>query len=162
MKSDLMFSKSRLALVKDMSILGLELLAILIGLRCVQFVETQIKLPPDSIVLMTNLQCMLQWISSKKMLLVFIENRVKEIRHHKNVEFCYVNTKDNLADITSRGCSLSNLCDDKLWWHGQTWLLLLLHKWPKTANKMDDEDENFVLDKETDSYLKDTEKRKAS
>ena len=107
-----------------MSIPRLELLAILIGVRCVQYVETHIKLPLDSIVLMTDSLCVLQWISSKKKLPVFIENRVKEIRRHKNVGFCYVNTKDNPADITSRGCTLSNLCDDKLWWHGPTWLLL--------------------------------------
>ena len=44
---------------------------------------------------------------------------MKEIRRHKNVGFCYVNTKDNPADIASRGC-ISNLCDDKLWWHGPT------------------------------------------
>ncbi len=106
-----------------MSIPRLELLAILIGVRSVKFVETQIKLPLDSIVLMSDSQCVLHWISSNKKLPVFIENRVKEIRHHENIQFRYVNTKDNPADAASRGCAISDLCKDKLWWNGPEWLL---------------------------------------
>ena len=70
-----------------------------------------------------------------------------------------MNTKDNPADIASRGCTLSNLCDDKLWWHGPTWLLLPLHKWQETACKPDNEVENIVADKEIESDLRDTDNR---
>ena len=70
-----------------------------------------------------------------------------------------MNTKDNPADIASRGCILSNLCNDKLRWHGPTWLLLPLHKWPETACKPDKEVENMVADKEIESNLRDTDNR---
>ncbi len=67
-KSDLIFSKTRIAPLKGMSIPRLELLAVLIGVRGVKFVETQIKLPLDSIVLMSDSQCDTLWISSKNKL----------------------------------------------------------------------------------------------
>lgn len=77
--TNLVFAKSRLTPLKKMSIPRLELLAVVIGLRCLKFVREQIKLPIYQSYLWTHSQCVLHWINSKKPLSVFVLNRVKEI-----------------------------------------------------------------------------------
>lgn len=121
-KSDLIFAKSRLAPVKGMSIPRLELMALLIGVRSVDFVKTQLHLEIEQVMVVTDSQCALQWIITEKSLPVFIENRVKEIRCHSDFKFFHVNTKENPADIASRGCTLQQLRTNELWWYGPKWL----------------------------------------
>ena len=98
-KVDLLFSKTRLAPLKDISIPRLELLAVLIGVRCVKFVKSQLNYQIDEIYLMTDSQCVLQWIKSKKDLSVFVRNRVKEIRENDDIVFRHIVSKDNPADV---------------------------------------------------------------
>ena len=84
-KVDLLFSKTRLAPLKTMSIPRLELLAVLIGVRCVEFVKTQLNDRIQKTFLLTGSQCVLQWIKSEKELSVFVRNRIKEIREHNDM-----------------------------------------------------------------------------
>ena len=42
-----------------------------------------------------------------------------------------MNTKDNPADIATRGVSMLRLCEENLWWHGPNWVLLPSVNWPK-------------------------------
>lgn len=39
-------------------------------------------------------------------------------------------TKDNSADLASRGCTISKFVDNQLWWHGPSWLNQPESKWP--------------------------------
>lgn len=130
-KSDLVFSKSRLAPVKGMTIPRLELMGVLIGVRCVDYVKKELQLPLQKVIVMTDSQCVLQWISSAKVLPVFVRNRVNEIKNHENITFRYVNTKHNPSDTASRGCTLSKLLEDDMWWHGPDWLLAPENEWPE-------------------------------
>ncbi len=93
------------------------------------------RLSFENIVLLSDSQCVRQWISSKKSQPVFIENRLKEIRSHDDVTFGYVNTKENPADIASRGCSLQTLKKHTLWWHGPNWMLLPYDRWPNVSKR---------------------------
>ena len=63
-----------------MMIPRLELIAVLIGARCVRFVKQQLSIQIDGKHLWTDSQCVLKWINSEKALSVFIRNRVKEIK----------------------------------------------------------------------------------
>ena len=87
------FSKTRLAPVKGLTIPRLELMAVLIEVRCVTFVKDQLRLPLEQIHLWTDSQCVLKWISSDKDLTVFVRNRVREIKSHSEIQFHYINTK---------------------------------------------------------------------
>ena len=40
----------------------------------------------------------------------------------KNVGFCYIHTKENPADLPSRGLSSNDLKGNSLWWKGPEWL----------------------------------------
>ena len=53
---------------------------------------------------------------------VFVKNRIQEIKGHKDVNFLYISTKENPADIASRGTSVNKLRSDQMWWHGPKWL----------------------------------------
>ena len=119
---DLVFSKIRLAPTKAISIPRLELLVAVIGTRCLKFVQKEMKLLIDSKHIWLNSQCVLCWIDSKKPLNTFIENRVNEIREQKDIKFHYIHTKENPADLASRGASTVELQGNRLWWKGPDWL----------------------------------------
>ena len=48
-------------------------------------------------------QCVLNWIGSKRTLTKFVENRLKEIRSDREINFHYIASLENLADFASRG-----------------------------------------------------------
>lgn len=128
-KVELVFTKTRLAPTTSMSIPRLELMAVLIGVRCIDFVRKQISIPITAVYLFTDSQCTLKWITSSKKLSVFVTNRVREINAHKDIEFHYVSTKNNPADLASRGVTLDRLVNSRLWWHGPEWLIGDKRKW---------------------------------
>lgn len=104
-----MFAKTRLAPVDGMTIPRLELMAVLIGVRYVEFVKQQMKLPIQKMCLRTDSQCVLGWIKTTKNSRVFVKNTVREIKQHNDVILWYVNTKENPADIATRGTTTKEL-----------------------------------------------------
>ena len=75
-KLDINFSKTRLSPTSKTTIPRLELMAVVIGVRCLNFVNSQIKQTVSAFKLFTDSQCTLKWLESKKQLLVFICNRI--------------------------------------------------------------------------------------
>ena len=65
--------------MKTITIPRLELLAVLIGIRCLKLVKGEVKLPFSGVLLWTDSQCVLKWISTSKDLSVFVKNRIVEI-----------------------------------------------------------------------------------
>ncbi len=64
------------------------------------------------------------------MLPQFVSNQVKKINQLKNITFHLVPSKDNPADIGSRGSTFQQL-QDSLWWTGPPWLNQDDTHWPK-------------------------------
>ena len=127
---NLLFSKSRVAPVKKLGTPRLELLAVLIGVRNLNFVQEQLHLPVNRKFLWTDNQCVLHWIMSKKPLTTFVQNRVKEITATKDINFRYVITSQNPADLATGGVSAQDLDKSELWWHGPKWLGDSEEVWP--------------------------------
>ena len=76
---------------------------------------------------------------------VFVRNRVSEITLQNDIAFRYINTKQNPADLPTRGISASELKTCKLWWNGPEWLLQKTSEWPQWNTEVIDlanEDEN--------------------
>ena len=69
-------------------------------------------------------------MKSHKPLPVFVQNRLKEIKSHKDIKFRYVTTAQNPADLATRGVSAEALIDNQLWWNGPSWLSDEETKWP--------------------------------
>jgi hypothetical protein len=72
---------------------------------------------------------------SKKKLEVFVKNRVSEIKDKGvDIDFKYVNTKENPADLGTRGLSYEEL-QNSCWFHGPKWLLDNPQKWPTWSDE---------------------------
>lgn len=115
----------------SISIPRLELLAILIGVRAISFVEKQLHLPLSKTILWSDSIIALSWINSSKLLKAFVRNRVQEIKEKTpHVEFRYINTKDNPADKLTRGEEAKSIINDRAWWNGPVWLQDSQESWP--------------------------------
>ena len=139
-QANLVFSKMRLTPIKqgkkrpeiaNISLPRLELLGVLVGVRSLKFVSKQLKLPLEGTLLFSDSQCVLHWILSSKPLKAFVLNRVTEIRQAEGVQFQYVPTTENPADLLTRGRASDKLICSKLWWKGPDWLCLEKSKWPQ-------------------------------
>jgi hypothetical protein len=95
-------------------------MAVLIGVKYLQFVKSQLKLHIVEEYLWSDSQVAIAWIKSDKSLPVFVKNRVEEIKKHGHVHIRYINTKANPADVATRGSSTKDLSENKLWWKGPT------------------------------------------
>ena len=138
-RSDLLFCKTRLDPLNKMTIPRLELMTVVIGVRCLRFVKQQLNISIEGIHLWTDSQCVLKWIDSEKDLSVFVANRVKEIKSEGNIIFGYVRSEENPANIASRGTTFQNLSQDRLWWFGPTWLTDPETEWPGTVKEFTEE-----------------------
>ncbi|VDI73295.1 Hypothetical predicted protein [Mytilus galloprovincialis] len=132
-----------------MSIPRLELMAVLIGVRSLIFVKSELNISIEEMYLWSDSQCVLKWISTKKELNVFVKNRIAEIKAHKDVKFMYVNTMENPADVATRGTTASKLKNDSLWWHGPKWLNYDTQNW-----KNDSFGDNSSVEKMYQSEIK--------
>ena len=70
---NLVFSKTRLVPNKQITFPRLELLADLIGARCLKFVEKELKLEISQKHMWIDSQCVLNWINSQKPLRIFVK-----------------------------------------------------------------------------------------
>uniref|UniRef100_A0A0M3IUX5 Integrase catalytic domain-containing protein n=1 Tax=Ascaris lumbricoides TaxID=6252 RepID=A0A0M3IUX5_ASCLU len=137
--SQLVYAKTRLNPSKEISIPRMELMAVVIGTRVIKFIESQLHRPIARKILWCDAKCVLRWLVSRKVLPVFIANRIKEIREAVGVEFRYVKSEDNPADIATRGATPEMLENYRLWWKGPKWLIEPPDKWPQPCT-IDDDD----------------------
>ena len=137
---DLVFSKMRLVpcdvrkkrkpKLKKLSLPRLELLAVLIGTRVTNFVTKELKLRVSKRMIFTDSQCVLYWLRSSKPLPVFVQNRVNDIHQEEHVSFSYFPSEENPADFATRGLTVTEIKESKLWWHGPAWLQYAECDWP--------------------------------
>ena len=86
---NLVFPKGRVAPAKQLSIPRLELLGVLIGRRCLNYVTQQLQLSMVDRILWTNSQRVLQWMTTCKPMHGFVQNRLREITSHRDIKFDY-------------------------------------------------------------------------
>jgi hypothetical protein len=130
--SDLVFAKTRIAPIEpSQTIPRLELVAVELGVNLKEFVKAELRLPIEKFVVWSDSQCVLQWLRKTRLTTKFVKNRVESILKHKDVEFRYVPTAENPADLPSRGCSVLMLKENATWWHGPSWLVQQESRWPK-------------------------------
>lgn len=161
-RCDLIFSKAKLSPIKELTIPKLELMAVSKGVRCLNFVRNELDVQIEKLVLWSHSQCVLQWISTtKKDLNVFFTNRIKKFRSFKDIDYLYVSSSENPADIATRVISVSKIMKSTLWWHGPEWLKLNPCEWntidsseEKTSKcEPDDEVKENVLCSEEKSMI---------
>ena len=119
-----------------MTIPRLELMGVLIGVRCLDFVKSQLTCSLETIIVMTDSQCVLNWLKSDKDQQTFVKHRIQEIHGHENLVFRYVKSKENPGDIASRGMPLKELKNNHLWWFGPEWLTKHEHHWSNIESEL--------------------------
>ena len=152
----LLFSKVKVMPKMKLTMPRAELMAALVGVRALNFVTKQLHKPIKKRVLWSDSQCVLKWMKTEKLLSVFVRNRINEIQKQDDVEFRYINTKENPADLASRGCKMSTLKSSRLWWTGPEWLTKDPSEWPMwspMAKETDAEAEKEFLKKKTNDVL---------
>nr|XP_040241675.2 uncharacterized protein LOC120961733 [Anopheles coluzzii] len=122
----LLCSKSKVAPVKPVTIPRMELLGAYLLARLISKVAGSIDLHLRNIILWTDSQIVLAWLKKPLATLqVFVRNRSEKIRNLTeplDVQWKYISTKENSADIVSRGLLPETLKTTTLWWMGPTFL----------------------------------------
>ena len=130
-QSSILCARSRVAPNNRMlTIPKKELAACVVAAELAQFLHEELGIEKERIHLFSDsMICLFQLTKPLNVLTPFVSNRVEKIRNG-GFTFQYVNTKENPADICSRGCELLELNQD-LWHFGPKWLSLSIENWPK-------------------------------
>ena len=117
----LIAAKSRVApSQRNVTLPRLELMAACIGSMLLKSVCTALDFPIDEAKCWSDSKIVLTWIKQDvNNLKQFVSNRVKIIQQNtKEMNWHYIRSKYNPADIVSRGCTITTLQSSMLWWQG--------------------------------------------
>lgn len=128
----LVFAESRVALLKTATIPKLELCAAHLLAELLDDVRAAHSIAMDQCYLWSDSMVALQWIAkSPAKLQTFQAHRVAKIQEKtEGATWQHVPTKDNPADLVSRGVPASKLVNNQLWWNGPSWLVKPINMWP--------------------------------
>ncbi|GBN97841.1 hypothetical protein AVEN_176220-1 [Araneus ventricosus] len=112
--------KSRVAPIKSVTIPILELAACLLLAQLTRKVLNALKLKIDQVLLWTDSTIALSWIDTPPHLLkTFVSNRVAQIQQLTKEHHCsFITSKNNPADLLSRGIDAQFLVNNQFWFQG--------------------------------------------
>ncbi|GFT09911.1 integrase catalytic domain-containing protein [Nephila pilipes] len=130
---NIMVAKTKDAPIKQISICRLDLLGALLLARLFAAV---FKVLPDysiSFHAWTDSSVVLSWLAAHPLKWkIFVANRTSEILDIVPYEqWSHVPSKDNPADLASRGVNPEDLANSTLWWHGPSFLCMNKDHWPQ-------------------------------
>ena len=142
--SELVFSKSKMAPLKELSIPCLELMAVVLAFKCMPSILASFEdIKFKFLNFIVDAQVVLSWLltNDPKCKSKLVKNRLKDIELAKNelstkyklpVYFRYTDTISNPADLLTKSISFKKFKDIKQFWeNGPSFLSNDFSKWPK-------------------------------
>ena len=129
--STIVTAKARLSPIKQMTIPRLELAAATLAVRQNTLLQRELDMKIDQVYYWTDSTIVLQYIRSEsKRFHTYVANRLAVIRDASTpAQWRHVDTKQNPADLTSRGLNASEL-NSSYWQKGPAFLSLSPANWP--------------------------------
>ena len=130
-------SKSKVAPLTAVSIPRLELMAAVVAVRLAQDVTNALDVDMSTCTFWSDSMDVLHWVRSQsRTFKPFVAHRIGEIQRLTNPQqWRYVPTKENPADLLSRGLKAKELAGGSKWWNGPAFLKSDPVEWPE--NKLE-------------------------
>ena len=132
-KVTIIASKTRVSPLTPASTPRLEQLAAVLGLRLTVSITRSLGMSLSEVRFWSDSMNVFYWIRGKgRQFRPFVAKRIGEIQSQTDPEqWQYINTRENPADLCSRGASVQELKGSDLWWQGPTFLKLNEQEWPR-------------------------------
>jgi hypothetical protein len=120
----LVMAKSRVTPRKAVTVPRLELTAAVVAVKVSQFLQKEMSYPNITHHFWTDSQVVLSYIANEASRFhIYVANRIQAIRNvSEPQQWHHVRTKENPADLASRGCSIQELLSSPIWFRGPNFL----------------------------------------
>jgi len=148
-------SQGKVTPPKKQTVPRLELEAAKMGINVAKIVLKAFPhLKQEEVEYFSDSQTVLKWLRMQSRLQdTFVGHRVSDIHSFSEPEqWHYVDTKENPADILSRGAYVAELAGNKLWFEGPEWLKEDKQHWPETPELPTTEAVKSGMNKKAEQY----------
>ena len=131
----LVAGKSKVAPLQSTSIPRLELLGAVLGLQLTLAVCKTLEMDMSDVTFWCDSMNVLWWIRGRsRAFKTFVANRIGKIHEHSTPkQWRYVPTRENPADLVSRGVSVELLTNSDIWWYAPKFLEQSESDWPENC-----------------------------
>ena len=131
-ESRLVMARSRIAPLKTIDIVRIELCGAVLGARARVTIQREMKFRFEKVILLTDSEIVHAMIRKQSYgYNTFAANRIGEIQSSSHVdEWAWVPGKSNAADVVTRGCYPLEMQQDTVWQKGPDFLQRAESEWP--------------------------------